>query len=237
MLDILYLAWNRLEFTKASMTALLANTNWHMVRALWIYDDGSTDGTLEFLKTVKVLDPVTLELICPVKLERTSLRSPVSTMNHFVDRVEPKLFAKIDNDVVVPPCWLEECLLVMGQNPRVDMLGIEAMHPPLLRGVRECIPTDHIGGIGLIRSRAFEGQRMPKPNGRFGFTMWQRRHPEVVKVWLQPSLPVIILDKLPMEPWRSLSAQYVTNGWQRMWDAYTGADRDLWSWWEGVCQS
>ena len=231
MIDLLYLAWNRLEFTRASIAALLANTNWSMVRTLWLYDDGSTDGTLELLKTVKIVDPVTLETVCPVELEQTNLRSPVATMNHFMDRVKPELFAKIDSDVIVPPYWLEECVQVLERNPKVDMLGIEAMYPPLLRGERECVSTDHVGGIGLIRGRAFEGQRVPRPNGRFGFTMWQRRHLEVVKVWLQPSLPVILLDKLPMEPWWSLSAQYVANGWQRVWYAYTEADQPLWDWW------
>lgn len=226
MLDLLYLAWNRLEFTRASVAALLTNTNWSMVRALWIYDDGSTDGTLEMLQTVKAPSAV--------KWVHTSLRSPVATMNHFVDSAKPELFAKIDNDVVVPPHWLEECCLAMERNPQVDMLGIEAMYPTSQQGERECILTDHIGGIGLIHSRAFNGQRVPKPSGRFGFGTWQKRHSAVVKAWLNPSLPVILLDRLPMNPWRSLSEQYIAMGWQRPWDAYTEADKLLWDWWECV---
>ena len=332
MLDILYLAWNRLEFTRASLESLLANTHWPMVRSLWLYDDGSTDGTLDLIKTVKVT--------CPVNLVQTRFQSPVAIMNDFVARAKPELFAKIDNDVVVPPYWLRTCKQAMDKSPDVDMLGIEPMYPVwmpsteerevenphkvvpnfsctqdyiarrpvMIHGVymrqgdhlpvdspirkdsrrlgqicghralyletldedhrvgfcsvcnrtevvdlredgdapkmetvlvpteRACVTTGHIGGIGVMRAKVFEGQRMPKPNGRFGFTIWQKYHLEVIKAWLNPALPVILLDRLPMKPWRSLSAQYVTNGWQRPWDAYTEADRDLWSWWEGVCR-
>lgn len=108
------------------------------------------------------------------------------------------------------------------------------METVLVPTARECVYTQHIGGIGLMRGRAFEGQRMPKPNGRFGFTIWQKHHPAVVKAWLRPSLPVFLLDRMPMEPWRSLSVEYVANGWQRQWDAYTEADRPLWNWWKGA---
>jgi hypothetical protein len=327
MLDLLYLAWNRLEFTRASLEALQANTDWSKVRKLWLYDDGSTDGTLELLNTVSVP--------CGVNLVQTSFRSPVATMNHFINNAKPELFAKIDNDVIVPPHWLGACRLVMEQNPAVDMLGIEAMYPSQLsetverevvpqhevvpdnncmqdyvarRAVlihgealragdrlsidspvrrnprrlghlcarraltletldnnhrvgyctmhnrtevvdlralsdspqmetvivpigRECVLTDHIGGIGLMRGRAFEGQRMPRPNGRWGFTIWQKYHPEITKAWMNPSLAVILLNRLPMEPWCSLSAEYAANDWQRPWDVYTEADWPLWGWW------
>ncbi len=45
----MYLAWNRREFTEVSFPMLLANTDWEHVRQLHVYDDGSTDGTKEFL--------------------------------------------------------------------------------------------------------------------------------------------------------------------------------------------
>src|SRR5262245_31684423 len=39
MIDILYLASHRPEFTEASLAALKANTDWNSVRALWMYCD------------------------------------------------------------------------------------------------------------------------------------------------------------------------------------------------------
>ncbi len=47
--DLLYLACNRLEFTQETFTALIANTDWQLVHELFVYDDGSQDGTREWL--------------------------------------------------------------------------------------------------------------------------------------------------------------------------------------------
>ena len=49
-IDILYVAFNRKEMTQASFTALRQNTAWEQVRTLYVVDDGSEDGTLEWLE-------------------------------------------------------------------------------------------------------------------------------------------------------------------------------------------
>lgn len=219
MLDILFLSWNRLRFTHFSISALMHNTNWSMVRSLWLYDDGSIDGTLELMRTIKAP--------CETRLVETMLRSPVAIMNDFIQRAKPGLFAKIDNDTVVPPLWLEECLGLMQQNPKLDILGIEPMHEIAYGPVtRRCVGTKWIGGIGLIQSRIFK--TFPHPNGLFGFTGWQKSHQEVTKAWIKPALPVILLNRVPVEPWCSLSEDYKQKGWQRPWEHYTQADRALW---------
>ena len=48
-LDILYLAWNRKQFTEFSWKMLLANTDWSLVNIIHIHDDKSDDGTEKFL--------------------------------------------------------------------------------------------------------------------------------------------------------------------------------------------
>ena len=47
--SLLFPAFNRLEFTKQSWAALMANTDWSLVSEFHVYDDGSTDGTREWL--------------------------------------------------------------------------------------------------------------------------------------------------------------------------------------------
>ena len=49
MLDIVYLAWNRLEFTRKTFETLVANTDWSKVARIIVYDDGSVDGTGDYL--------------------------------------------------------------------------------------------------------------------------------------------------------------------------------------------
>lgn len=156
---------------------------------------------------------------------------PVAIMNDFLKRTDADVFAKIDNDTVVPPGWLGECQSVMERCPELDLLGIEVFCTVAPASVeRGYQPASYIGGIGLMRRRAFRS--LPDPEGYFGFTAWQSRHEEVIKGWLDPALPVFLLDRLPIEPWRSLSAAYVDRGWQRKWGFYRPESKEhLWGWW------
>jgi glycosyltransferase involved in cell wall biosynthesis len=222
MIDIIFPTHNRLEFTKESLAALIANTDWKHVRRMVIYDDASVDGTREWLATAE---------IPKVKVIHGEFGGPVAVMNHYLISGEAAdVFAKIDNDTVVPPGWLTECLTVMRENPEVDLLGIEAFRP-VVAGQAKRNPDDakFIGGIGLMRARAFI--TLPRPGGRFGFTAWQERAPWVKKAWLNPALPVFLLDRLPMDPWRKLSKGYIAQGWQREWPVYPHSAAPLWKWW------
>ncbi len=222
MIDLLYLAYNRKEFTTESLKALKANTDWTRVRKTFLYDDGSEDGARELLAAAEL----------PVETEKVfkKLNGPVAVMNDYLRRKSAAVFAKVDNDVILPPRWLEECLSVMDAGKELGLLGIEAFFKVAEgQAKRSYVPAKHIGGIGLMRSACFKS--LPKPNGRFGFTAWQMQNKDVVKGWLNPSLPVILMDRLPMEPWRSLSTQYRNKGWQRTRDFYGDAERATWEWW------
>ncbi len=222
MIDLIYLAYNRLQFTQESIKALRTNTDWTKVSKLFLYDDGSVDGTREFLSSAEF----------PVPVERVfrQLGGPVAITNDYLRRKPAAVFAKIDNDVVLPPDWLGECLKVLEAHKELSLLGIEAffkvVHGTANRGYT---PAKHIGGIGLLRSSCFRS--LPKPNGRFGFTSWQTENKKVVKGWLNPSLPVVLLDRVPSEPWQTLSAQYRAHGWQRNRALYTAAELAVFDWW------
>jgi hypothetical protein len=226
-MEIFFLAHNRREMTEASLEALRHNTDWKLVEALVLYDDRSTDGAAELLARMAPLFP------CPTRVKHVDMGGPVAAMNDYITERCPELFAKIDNDVVVPRGWLRDCLAVMDRYPWVDLLGIEAMRPvkasPCPRNVEE---AGFIGGIGLMRGRAFQ-YSLPRPGGRFGFTAWQESgNTKARKGWLNPALPVFLLDRLPFEPWVSLSREYVAKGWQREWPKYDPVqDAAKWEWW------
>lgn len=235
MTEILYLAWNRLEFTRKSYETMLANTDWSRVDRLVVYDDGSTDGTAEYLREQVSLAPI------PTRYSWSRNLGPVGIMRHYLVDDDPGLFIKIDNDVMLPPGWLPECLQVMQDHPELDLLGIEAIRPVGV-GPRSFRATDHIGGIGLMRYGAFECC-LPTPadqGSRYGFTEWQWRHDgsasggfhaNVKKGWLDPALPVGLLNLVPVEPWRSLSLEYIRKGWQRDWPApWEADDARRWEW-------
>lgn len=75
--DVLFVAWNRREFTRASFAALADNTDWSEVGTLYVHDDGSSDGTRKLLR-LAILD---LDLPCPVVFHDKRLGSPVAVMN------------------------------------------------------------------------------------------------------------------------------------------------------------
>jgi glycosyltransferase involved in cell wall biosynthesis len=256
-LDILFLAKNRLEFTKESLTALLANTNWSLVRALWLWDDGSTDGTDGYLAGVASAIVPVLAIVTP----HSNLGSPAAIMNEAFRHPEAAdVICKIDADTIVPPGWLGACHAVMEAHPELDLLGIE---PPASRtphfegGPRKPAPEDDyrtwhgcgceapagifyqsgyascdsIGGIGLMRTKTFLENEPLRPHSIYGgFTEWQLQHPRIRKGWIVPPLDVFLLDRMPGEPWASLSREYEAKGWQRAWSKYP-KDSTLWEWW------
>lgn len=236
MIDLLFLSKNRFEFTELSLGFLVRNTNWSLVKTLWLYDDCSSDGAdgvllrdLEIPSSVRIM-----------RVRQKAFGGPVAVMNDFIGRAKPELFAKIDNDIAVPPGWLDVCLEVMQVNPELDLLGIEPMDP------FTCLPaagdgrtrwverSSHIGGIGLMRGRAFErnGQPyLPVPSETFfGFTHFQHQNPDITRGWLTPPLPVVLLDRIPLQPFRGCAEFYIKQGWARRWPTYDTGRTDIWSW-------
>lgn len=215
-IDVVYVAWNRLEFTRYSFGLLLANTDWGLVDRLVVYDDGSTDGTREWLdKAVRSCG------VPGARVVYLGHGSPVAVMNDYLDSSIADAFAKVDNDIAVPPGWLGTMVNVLDENPRLDLLGMEAGRtgipgpPPVWHAVE---PASHIGGIGLMRTSAFLDRPAMRARGRFGFTEFQ----DVQGLrcgWISPDLLVPQLDRVPVEPFASLSREYIKNGWQRRWPA------------------
>lgn len=195
-------------------------------------------------------------------------------MNDYVARADPAdVVAKIDNDVIVPPGWLDACHAVMEAHPDLDLLGIEppASRVPHFPGMRRSptpeleeskivgghytdgelvngkytdewvpgyAPCPSIGGIGLMRTKAFLVNEPIKPDGIYGgFTSWQIAHPRIRKGWIVPPLQLFLLDRLPERPWSDLSRVYEARGWQRPWQKYPASAKDaLWGWWTPVGQ-
>lgn len=240
MIDLLYVAYNRLEFTRWSFGALIDNTNWDLVSAVHVQDDGSTDGTAEHLEAqCAYLQDLHPRLAVYFHGERVG--GPVAAMNAYLELEDPApLLAKVDNDFVMSPGWLDALHAVLQANPDLDIIGTE---PGILldvpaegkyeAGGYRYRPCEHIGGKGLMRVSAFDGRPMHPsgPHGYFGFTEWQVKHEEVKEGWIDPDLRCFGLDQLPRQPFQSLTKKYVTAGWQRRWPPYGEDAAHYWDWW------
>lgn len=242
MIDLIYTAHNRLEFTQKTLQTLTDNTAWRLISSATIYDDASVDGTSAWLREFVACNPLW-------KYRGGKFDSTVYAIRNTYCRGPGRYIAKIDNDTMVPPHWLEDCVKAMDATPSIDLLGIEAitkdstlpvLRDPVLDGLhvpRDILQTDHIGGIGIFRSSVFDRCGLPQMQSTAynGFTEWQHSNKDRLHVgWLTPPLPVCLLDHVPFEPWASLTARYIEKGWMREgWGTYNEDERTrtLWSWW------
>jgi hypothetical protein len=227
--DVLFLCHGRLEFTVASLENLIARTDWSLVNEFVVYHDAA-NSAYDGASVDAYLDEMSG---AEMTLRRTNLQSPVAVMNHFMARSQAELFAKVDNDIIVPDGWLEALLSMMEANPRLDLLGMEAG----MSGQRAWAlapqtwtPSSHIGGVGLMRRTAFDVRPPLIPNGRFGFTEWQHDY-EPVSGWIEPDLRMFALDQLPIEPWNTLTETYRKKGLNREWSQHAPSMSYYWNWW------
>jgi glycosyltransferase involved in cell wall biosynthesis len=222
----MYLACNRLEFTRETFTALLQNTDWRYVHELFVYDDGSTDGTRQWLRLHAHQVPARIRFF------ETRFGSPVAAMVHFIEAARAPILGKTDNDAMLPPAWLRQSLDVLERHPELTLLGLEAMYPHRndVHLGRSYKPAEFVSGLGLYRRSAFARSR-PRPLHKwFGLEEWQlAQGPALHRGWIDPAIPVFLLDRFPYDPWRTYSERYCQRGWQRSWPEYDRACT-LWQW-------
>lgn len=113
---ILMITWDRLEYTKQAIEAILKNTENPF--KLIIIDNNSTDGTKKYLKELKD------ERIQIIYL--SSNTGLVTPMNMFFKKFSLyRYVAKIDNDTVVSKKWLSKLKEVLDEYP---FFAVEANH-------------------------------------------------------------------------------------------------------------
>lgn len=96
--SIVYVTYNRLEYTKISLGALLQD---NVECDLYLWDNGSNDGTIEYLNEIK--DP-------RIKGRNYSNVNvgPTAAMNYYWGKVKTEYVSKVDNDCKMSPNWTEK---------------------------------------------------------------------------------------------------------------------------------
>jgi hypothetical protein len=223
--DLMYWADGRQEYTRESLSTLLANTDWTFVREVLVYDAADRNGNGWLVDALRQ---------APVPIRRVPMPggSPLAAITHAVMAGTTPVLVRCDNDAAYPPGWLRQGLDILRRHPDLDVLGIEAMYAPSSDPSvpRTYRPADFLSGLGLYRRRSL-ARCPPRPFARtFGREDWQSARDTGLRLgWLMPPLPVFRLDRLPFEPWISLAADYARRGLTPPAPPYDAAST-LWHW-------
>lgn len=130
---IMMVTYNRLELTKQMLENLYKNTKRPFY--LVIIDNGSSDGTKEFLLSGYLIDKQAA-YVCHFNNENQGIAIGRSQGLFYANKEFPdvKWFATVDNDIEVPENWLNNCIEIMETVPGYGMIGVnmEGVEYPLV---------------------------------------------------------------------------------------------------------
>jgi len=203
--DIVYMARNRLEFTRISLSWLLYTLDPEYIGSLILVDDGSEDGTDEYLSHMKefVFSPLVPTQFLAVKNGSMSL-----SLRDALKLSSTDIFCKLDNDYcILEKGWLKRMVVVLRRTPTLCCLGATN---PRIRSMEKLITEHHIklgylvtqriGGIGLFRRDMFNHilntpkfAQLEGTSGYSGIALAQTMDKRQ-KGWVVPSFKAELLD-------------------------------------------
>lgn len=185
MIPVLIITYNRLEYSKKCIDALLkcdARESIYLV----IIDNGSTDGTVEWLRSMFFgrqgdyyikLNPLNIGIH--------------GAFNQFLELTKHYYcVAKIDNDSVIPSDFflkmlphLEKVDLVQAKHKLIAASGVGTFDEWVSKMPQDGeLRLNHfIGGSGILCKRSVLSPLPATKNLLMPWREWQRQHPEVSK--------------------------------------------------------
>lgn len=116
-IDILYITFDRLEYTRKTLPAMIKNAG--MDFKLTIFDNGSTDGTVEYLKFI---EKKYSNVISKIFFNSTNIGISMPT-NIFWKNSTADYIGKVDNDTLLPENWLRRLFDAHQCSDRFGVLG------------------------------------------------------------------------------------------------------------------
>jgi len=199
-IPILFTTFNRLEYTKKALHALMESD----CGDIYIFDNGSTDDTIEWLENF-----VDNEDRLTIHYNDTNV-AVVGAMNHFFGKMKGKyeVVGKVDNDTIVPKVWCAPLVEKM-QKCHIDI--IQAKHPILQETYNgasfdawmktmmqdekdpSIFYSSFVGGSGMLCNLKKMGIISSTDEKLVGWTYYQRFHPLLVKAFCD-AVEIDLLD-------------------------------------------
>ena len=116
-ISIFVISWNRLSLTRHCLDALLWTTRHLKNKEIIVVDNGSTDGTVEHLRSLRKQGKISLFLFgknygCGVA---TNKGIELSTGDYIVE---------VDNDIILLEGWWQKAINLMEREPVIGQLGL-----------------------------------------------------------------------------------------------------------------
>ena len=192
--------WNRVEFTRISINAILKNTDFSLVKKVFVYDNDSRDGTW----------PVVA--FSGLQAKQGKYNCANSCLNEF--QREPgmgnvKYVIKIDSDTVVRKDWLKKCDDFLQSKKMIGQLHLRKQ----LKGKIPVECNEHGGNfialVSLVKKFGQFRVNSPYPGcqdfGAFVVNEGYKRY----------SIPGITYDLSKKPEYAELVNKYRKQGWMR----------------------
>lgn len=114
--DIVVLTWNKLPVTKAFVESLLENT-FVPIRVIFV-DNGSTDGTREYLSELKPTETCRFSFVF-----NKENKGYVKGNNQGLAEAHAPFVCFANNDLLFTPGWLSEMLEIMDRDKTIGLLN------------------------------------------------------------------------------------------------------------------
>lgn len=192
---VLFTTYDRLEYTKLSLDALLKSD----CGPIFIVDNGSTDGTKEWLIQAQRQNYDKIKLTFNDKN-----RGVAGAMNQFISENDFKFLAKVDNDTIVPEDWLRVLLPVLDVADIVQAKHsiikdtfngtfdewMQTMKTSKMQGV---FYNRFVGGSGIVFKRNVIG-KLPEDGWVLGgWNKWQKDNLNIKKAFCS-NVEIKLLD-------------------------------------------
>jgi len=160
LVSIIVPCWNQLEFTRHCIAALVRQTRapWELI----VVDNGSTDGTKEYIAGVQDAAPVPVTVVA-----NAANRGFPAAINQGLQLARGDYLVLLNNDVVVTDAWLDQ--LIALANARADFTAACAsppLTPPSQGGEKICSPSAGVPPVvaGLLAPPAQVAEKICSPS-------------------------------------------------------------------------
>lgn len=150
---IMMVTYNRLELTKQTLGNLFKTTDYPFY--LIIVDNGSTDGTVEYLDKFLEKKPTDNEFLQQIIVRKNKTNRGIATGRNQAlleaDKLSDTLwYSTLDNDVLLPNGWLSECIDVLMKNKNYGGTGVnfESTEYPLITLNGKIVQDKKQGNLG-----------------------------------------------------------------------------------------